>query len=49
MSGFNVRLYGMCSGTEESLAQCKVVAQEFPCTSVVGILCQQGETVSVIT
>ena len=39
----------MCSGTEESLDQCKVhvVAQEFLCTSVVGIVCQQGETVII--
>ena len=48
-SGSYVRLNEMCSGIEESLDQCKVVVQEFSCTSVVGIVCQQGETASVTT
>ena len=43
-NGSYVRLNGMCSGTEESLDVCKAVVQEFPCTSVIGIVCQQGKT-----
>ena len=41
------RLKEICSGTEESLDQCKIEEQVPPCTSVVGIVCQQGETVII--
>ena len=44
-----VKLENLCNGTENSVAECTTfVAVESPCASVVGIICQPGETITAI-